>query len=65
MEEQFRVLRKGGVWFGYIVPKYTDNIQKDYNWINDILYRPPNKNKSTGLRYVDIKNTFEKNQKNK
>ena len=36
-----------------------------FNWINDILYRPPNKNKSTGLRYVDIKNTFEKNQKNK
>ena len=34
-------------------------------WINDILYRPPNKNKSTGLRYVDVKNTFEKNQKNK
>ena len=37
LEEQFRVLRKGGIWFGYIVPKYTDNIQKNYSWINDIL----------------------------
>lgn len=37
LEEQFRVLRKGGIWFGYIVPKYIDNIQKDYNWINDLL----------------------------
>lgn len=37
MEEQLRVLKKGGIWFGYIVPKYTDNIQKDYNWINELL----------------------------
>jgi ubiquinone/menaquinone biosynthesis C-methylase UbiE len=37
LSEQIRVLDKGGVWFGYIVPKYTDNVQKDYEWINDIL----------------------------
>jgi ubiquinone/menaquinone biosynthesis C-methylase UbiE len=37
LKEQIRVLDKGGVWFGYIVPKYTDNIQKNYEWINDIL----------------------------
>lgn len=37
LKEQLRVLDKGGIWFGYIVPKYTDNIQKDYEWVNDIL----------------------------
>uniref|UniRef100_UPI004048441F class I SAM-dependent methyltransferase n=1 Tax=Aliarcobacter sp. TaxID=2321116 RepID=UPI004048441F len=37
LKEQIRVLDKGGIWFGYIVPKYTDNVQKDYEWINDIL----------------------------
>ncbi|KLE11783.1 hypothetical protein AF80_00095 [Aliarcobacter butzleri L355] len=37
LKEQIRVLDKGGIWFGYIVPKYTDNVQKDYEWINDLL----------------------------
>tara|TARA_B100001142_G_C14314863_1_gene648085 strand:+ start:330 stop:1193 length:864 start_codon:yes stop_codon:yes gene_type:complete len=37
IKEQMRVLEKGGVWFGYIVPEYSDNIQKDYDWINQIL----------------------------
>lgn len=37
LKEQIRVLDKGGIWFGYIVPKYTDNVQKEYEWINDIL----------------------------
>ena len=37
ISEQVRVLDSGGLWFGYIVPKYIDNIQKDYNWINTIL----------------------------
>lgn len=37
LKEQIRVLDKGGIWFGYIVPKYTDNVQKDYEWINEIL----------------------------
>jgi SAM-dependent methyltransferase len=37
IQEQMRVLKKGGVWFGYIVPEYTDNVQKDYEWINAIL----------------------------
>lgn len=37
LEEQFRVLKKGGIWFGYIVPEYKENIQKDYEWINNIL----------------------------
>jgi ubiquinone/menaquinone biosynthesis C-methylase UbiE len=37
LSEQIRVLAKGGIWFGYIVPEYIDNVQKDYEWINDIL----------------------------
>ena len=37
LKEQIRVLDQGGIWFGYIVPKYTHNIQKKYNWINKIL----------------------------
>ncbi len=37
IREQIRVLGKGGLFFGYVVPKYTDNIQKEYAWIVDIL----------------------------
>lgn len=37
LKEQIRVLDSGGVWLGYIVPKYTDNIQNEYKWINNIL----------------------------
>ena len=36
LKEQMRVLADGGIWFGYIVPKYSNNVQKDYAWINDI-----------------------------
>ena len=35
------------------------------NWINHILYRPPTENNSPGLRYANIKKTFEEQQKNK
>ena len=37
LSEQIRVLAKGGIWFGYIVPAYKENIQKEYEWINGIL----------------------------
>lgn len=37
IKEQIRVLDKGGIFLGYVVPKYRNNVQKDYNWINDIL----------------------------
>ncbi len=37
LKEQIRVLDNGGMWFGYIVPKYIDNVQKDYDWINNLL----------------------------
>ena len=32
------------------------------NWINDILYRPPTENNSAGIRYDNIKKTFEEKQ---
>lgn len=35
--EQFRVLKPGGLFIGYVVPEFTDNIQKEYQWINEIL----------------------------
>ncbi len=37
VKEQIRILDKGGLFLGYIVPKYTNNVQKDYTWINEIL----------------------------
>lgn len=35
--EQIRVLSKRGLFLGYVVPQYKDNIQKHYSWINDLL----------------------------
>ena len=35
--EQMRVLCKDGLFLAYVVPKYTDNVQKDYEWINELL----------------------------
>lgn len=37
LSEQFRILRKGGVFLGYIVPKRKDNIQKFFSFINSLL----------------------------
>lgn len=37
IREQVRVLASGGLFIGYIVPEYNENIQKDYDWINLIL----------------------------
>lgn len=37
LSEQIRVLAHGGLFLGYIVPKYDDNVQIHYNWVNDIL----------------------------
>lgn len=37
ISEQIRVLTKGGIWFGYIVPEMKNNVQKEFIWINDIL----------------------------
>ena len=37
ISEQLRVLSKGGIWIGYIVPEKESIVQKEYNWINAIL----------------------------
>ncbi len=44
LKEQIRVLDDGGIWFGYIVPEYTDNVQKEYEWVNNLLKGYHNKN---------------------
>ncbi len=37
IQEQVRVLVRGGLFIGYIVPHISDNIQAEYNWICDLL----------------------------
>jgi SAM-dependent methyltransferase len=37
LREQVRVLDKGGLFLGYVVPKYKDNVQRDYTWLVEIL----------------------------
>lgn len=37
ISEQIRVLKKGGIWFGYIVPDMINNVQNEFNWVNQIL----------------------------
>ncbi len=49
LKEQIRVLDKGGIWFGYIVPKYTNNVQNEYEWINDILKGYHKKNSDVAI----------------
>lgn len=52
IEEQLKVLKKGGLLFGYIVPENKTNIQRYFSWINLILFAiykifsPNYKNKS-------------------
>lgn len=35
--EQTRVLVPGGIFIGYVVPHLPECIQKDYEWVNDLL----------------------------
>jgi len=37
IKEQIRILDKGGLFIGYIVPEYKDNVQKDFGWVNEVL----------------------------
>ena len=54
LREQIRLLDKGGVWFGYIVPEYNNNIQVEYEWINDILKGYQNKKDDYSIKKEDI-----------
>lgn len=51
INEQYRVLKPGGLFIGYIVPERPDNVQKYFNWINNLLkflynlFRSEKKNK--------------------
>ncbi|MEH0019104.1 MAG: class I SAM-dependent methyltransferase [Desulfobacter sp.] len=49
VSEQIRVLKKGGIFIGYVVPKYDDNIQKKYQWVNDLLKGMIEAEKETSL----------------
>lgn len=35
--EQVRVLAPGGLFIAYIVPHYSENIQKEFEWINEVI----------------------------
>lgn len=37
IREQVRVLTAGGAFLGYVVPERPENVQKEYQWINQIL----------------------------
>ncbi|MDC0563917.1 methyltransferase domain-containing protein [Alphaproteobacteria bacterium] len=37
LSEQYRILKSGGKFLGYVVPKMPDNLQRNYDWINEIL----------------------------
>jgi ubiquinone/menaquinone biosynthesis C-methylase UbiE len=37
VSEQHRVLSAGGFFLGYVVPDNKNNVQKNYEWINEIL----------------------------
>ena len=39
IEEQYRILAKGGFFLAYVVPDNKDNVHKDYEGVNDILGR--------------------------
>lgn len=37
ISEQIRILKPGGLFIAYVVPELKTNIQKDFNWVNDLL----------------------------
>jgi len=54
INEQIRILDKGGLFIGYVVPKYKNSIQKDYIWINNILKGYHSNLKSSSLKKEDV-----------
>ena len=49
IKSQIDKLKPNGTLINYIVPMYTDNVQKDFFWINDILKNLYEESKSTSL----------------
>ena len=47
ISEQVRILDRGGLFLGYVVPKFSDNIQNQYEWINQILKNMVRRESST------------------
>jgi SAM-dependent methyltransferase len=37
LSEQVRVLRPEGMFLGYVVPEYGDNVQSEFAWVNSVL----------------------------
>ncbi len=37
ISEQARILTPGGLFIGYVVPHIPDNLQRDFEWVNDLL----------------------------
>ena len=37
INEQFRILKPGGVFLGYVVPERPDNVQRYFNWLNKLI----------------------------
>lgn len=54
ISEQYRILKDGGVFLGYIVPENKLNIQKDYEWINFILKTFSKNEENSDQKKVDI-----------
>ena len=57
IKEQVRILDKGGLFIAYIVPEYTENVQKKYSWINDLLKGYDNA-KSDSINQPDKEEVF-------
>ena len=55
--EQYRVLKPGGLLLAYIVPERPDNVQRNFNWVNNILktvYSLFSSGKEKTLEKVDL-----------
>lgn len=55
ISEQVRILRPQGMFIGYVVPELPECVQKDFDWINDILRALlPDDTKSANAEKVDV-----------
>ena len=57
IREQYRILKPGGVFLGYIVPERPDNVQRYFNWVNAIAragYRLFSNTSESAIKKEDI-----------